>query len=74
MEAITQKNMTGWDRLLRLAIVVVIAALYFTGILQGTWAIVLGVLAIVFLRTSAIGMRPLYALLGISTCRTAHPS
>jgi len=47
----------------------VVALLIGTGTLSGTWAIVLGIVAVVFLVTSLIGMCPLYALLGISTCK-----
>lgn len=61
------KNMGNADRLIRLAIVVVIAVLYFTDMITGTLAIVLGILAVVFLATSLIGWCPLYRVLGLST-------
>jgi len=62
-------NMGGLDRGLRIVLAVVVALLIGTGTLSGTWAIVLGIVAVVFLVTSLIGMCPLYALLGISTCK-----
>jgi len=61
--------MGGLDRGLRIVLAVVVALLIGTGTLSGTWAIVLGIVAVVFLVTSLIGMCPLYALLGISTCK-----
>ncbi len=61
------KNMGNVDRMARLAIVVVIAVLYFTGTITGTLAIILGILAVVFLATSLIGWCPLYRVLGLST-------
>jgi len=62
-------NMGGLDRGLRIVLAIVVALLIGTGTLSGTWAIVLGIVAVVFLVTSLIGMCPLYALLGISTCK-----
>lgn len=60
-------NMGTVDRLVRTVIAVVIAALYFTGVLQGTLGIVLLVLAGVFLLTSLVSFCPLYPLFGIRT-------
>jgi hypothetical protein len=44
-----------------------VAGLYFTGQISGTIAIVLSVLAVIFLVTSIIGFCPLYAPLKLST-------
>jgi thiamine transporter ThiT len=63
-----KKNMGTADRIIRIAIVIGIAVAYFTGMLSGTLAIVLGIIAVVFLLTSLVGMCPLYTLLGISSC------
>jgi hypothetical protein len=41
---------------------------------HGTLAVVLGVLAVVFLATSAIGFCPLYLPLKCSTCKTPAPA
>jgi uncharacterized membrane protein YkgB len=60
-------NMGTIDRVIRLVIVVIIAALYFMGKLSGTLAIVLGIVAVAFLVTSLIGWCPTYAILGMST-------
>lgn len=62
-----KKNMGSIDRIIRLAIVALIAILYFTNVISGTWAIVLGVVAVVFLLTSLVGVCPLYMPFGIST-------
>lgn len=62
-----KKNMGMIDRVLRTALAVVVAALYLAGQLTGTAAVILGVLAVIFLATSVAGFCPVYALLGIST-------
>lgn len=61
-------NMGSVDRIARLVIAAIIAALYFTNIITGTIGIVLLVLAGVFLLTSFIGFCPLYILFGFNTC------
>jgi hypothetical protein len=60
-----KKNMGRMDRGIRLSL----AVLYFTNVIGGTTAIVLGVIAIVFALTSFISFCPLYPLLGINTCK-----
>ncbi len=55
------------DRLLRTIIAIVIIVLYFTGQITGTAAIILGILAVVFLLTSAVSFCPLYVPLKINT-------
>jgi hypothetical protein len=62
-----KKNMGTIDRIIRLALVVLVAVLYFTGVISGAWAIVLGIAAAVFLITSLVGVCPLYLPFGIST-------
>lgn len=62
-----KKNMGTADRMIRLIVALVIVVLLVTQILTGTLALILGILAAVFLLTSAIGFCPLYVLLGIST-------
>lgn len=64
-----KKNMGTIDRIIRVSLVVVIAILYFTNVIMGTWAIVLGILAAVLLVTSLIGFCPLYVLFGVSTLK-----
>jgi hypothetical protein len=62
------KNMSSTDRNIRLLVAAVIIGLYFTNIISGTLAIVLGIAAGIFLLTSLVNFCPLYRVLGISTC------
>ncbi|MCU0276773.1 MAG: DUF2892 domain-containing protein [Acidobacteria bacterium] len=55
------------DRVLRLAAAVAIVVLIVLKVFAGTLMIVLGVVAAMFLITSAIGFCPLYVPLRIST-------
>ena len=68
-----KRNMGNTDRAVRVIIAVVIAALYFTGILSGVLGIVLLVLSVVFVLTSLVSFCPLYAPFGINTCGTKSP-
>ncbi|MDZ7797483.1 MAG: DUF2892 domain-containing protein [Candidatus Marinimicrobia bacterium] len=63
------KNMGTADRVIRLLIAAVIAVLYFTGNLAGTAAIILGILAVIFVLTALVGFCPLYKPFGFSTCK-----
>ena len=63
-----KKNMGTIDRIVRTIIVLTIAALYYLEIISGTVAMVLGVVATVFLITSIVSFCPLYKLLGLSSC------
>ncbi len=60
-------NMGTADRVIRFAVALAVGVLYFTGQISGTAAIVLGVLAIIFLATSLIGFCPLYVPFRLST-------
>lgn len=62
-----KKNMGTIDKAIRFAIAIAIGVLYFTNILSGTWAIILGILAVVFIATSFISFCPLYLPFGINT-------
>lgn len=64
-----KNNVGNADRIIRLLIAVVIAVLYFTNVITGTVGLVLLVLAGVFVLTSLVGFCPIYALMGINTCR-----
>jgi len=55
------------DRTLRTIAAIIIAVLYLSNQLSGTLGDILGVVAILFLVTSAIGFCPLYLPLKIST-------
>lgn len=69
-----KKNMSNADRIIRLVIVAVIAALYFTGTLTGFLAIALLVAAAIFTLTSILGFCPIYAIFGLSTCPVKKPA
>ena len=64
-----KKNMGSLDRTVRIIVAALVAVLYFTGVIQGTWAIILSALAVVFLLTSSVSFCPLYAIFGINTCK-----
>jgi len=61
------KNMGTLDRIVRLVIAAAIAILYFTGNLSGLAAIILGILAVIFVVTSLVSFCPLYLPFGLST-------
>ena len=65
------KNMGTTDRVIRTLVAVAIAVLYFTGTIGGTLAIVLGIVAVVFLVTSLVGWCPSYLPFGLSTRKSA---
>lgn len=62
-----KKNMGVADKVIRIIIAAVIAALYFTNIISGTLGIILLVLGGIFILTSLLGLCPLYAPFGLST-------
>ncbi|MCB0459359.1 MAG: DUF2892 domain-containing protein [Flavobacteriaceae bacterium] len=64
-----KKNMGNADKTVRILIAIVIGILYFTNVISGTLGLVLLILAAVFVLTSLISFCPLYAPLGISTCK-----
>lgn len=63
------KNTGSIDRLLRIVVALVIAALVLAKVLTGTLAVVLGFLAVVFLLTAIFGFCPLYGPLKITTTK-----
>ena len=63
--------MSSADRIIRVLLAAVFAVLYFTGTVTGTLGLVLLVLGGVFVLTSLVSFCPLYAIVGISTCKTA---
>ena len=62
-------NMGNSDRLLRVLLALLIVILYMTKQITGTAAIILGILAIVFLVTSLFKFCPLYVPFKISTVK-----
>ncbi len=63
-----KKNMGTIDKALRIVVALVIAGLYYADIINGTIALVLLLLAGIFIITSFISFCPLYLPFGINTC------
>lgn len=55
------------DKAIRILMALLIVILYFTNQISGMAAIILGVLAVVFIATSIISFCPLYSIFNIST-------
>ena len=62
-----KKNMGTIDKVIRIVIAVGFGVLALTKIITGTWAIILLILAAIFVATSLISFCPLYWPFGIST-------
>jgi hypothetical protein len=71
-----KQNVGNLDRTLRLLAAALIAVLYFAHVISGTLAIVLLVVAAIFIVTSFINFCPIYAIFGLSTSKnnTSNPS
>ena len=67
-----KKNMSSADKIIRVLLAILIAILYFTNQITGIAAIVLGVLALIFLLTGLIGFCPLYAPFKFSTLKKVN--
>jgi hypothetical protein len=61
------KNMGAVDRIIRIILALVVLVLYLTGVICGWLAIVLGILAVIWVLTGIIGFCPAYALFKVST-------
>lgn len=64
-----KQNVGNLDRIVRLLAAVLIGILYFTGVISGTLAVILLVVAGIFIVTSFLNFCPLYFLFGLSTNR-----
>lgn len=62
-----KKNMGSADRIIRVALAIVIAVLYFTHVITGILALVLLLIVGIFIITSLFSFCPLYFPFGIST-------
>ncbi len=65
-----KKNIGPVDTVIRSLVALVILILYFWHMISGRLAIVLLVVAGIFLLTSFMGVSPLYKLFGLDTCET----
>ncbi len=64
-----KKNMGTVDRVIRVLLAVVVLILYLTGNITGLAAVILGIIAVIFVVTSIIGFCPLYVPFKISTIK-----
>ncbi len=64
-----KKNMSVADRVIRVVVALAIGGLYFGGVITGTVAAILGVIALIFLATSSVGVCLVYKVLGLSTLK-----
>ncbi|OPL19251.1 MAG: hypothetical protein AVO35_11780 [Candidatus Aegiribacteria sp. MLS_C] len=64
-----KKNVGRTDRIVRASLAVLVGILYLAGVIEGTPAIVLGVVALALLFTSVTGFCSFYVPFGISTVK-----
>jgi len=69
-----KSNMGTTDRIIRTVLALGVGALWFTGRISGTVAIVLGAIAVMFLLSSLISWCPAYAPFGFSTRGKSGPA
>lgn len=69
MTSIMKKNMGSADRIIRAVVALVVLYLIVSDVVTGVWAIVLGILAGVFLLTGFVGFCPAYLPFGLSSRR-----
>ncbi len=62
-----KKNMGTIDKVIRILVAIVVLVLYFTHVITGTLAIILLIVAGIFVVTSLISFCPLYLPFGLST-------
>ncbi|MCG6143986.1 MULTISPECIES: YgaP family membrane protein [Leptospira] len=61
------QNMGLYDRIIRVVVGLVLGGLYLTGVVEGTTALVLLIIGLVMIATSAIGFCPAYLPFKITT-------
>lgn len=64
-----KKNVGGTDKLIRYGIALAIAVLYYTGMIEGTFALVLLIFAVILILTGFFNFCPMYLPFGIDTIR-----
>ena len=62
-----KSNVSNLDRGIRFLFGIIVGLLYSFDVIDGTLAIVLGLIAVIFFATSIINFCPLYSVLGISS-------
>lgn len=66
-ETVMTKNMGTADRVIRVMLAIAVILLYLAGTITGVAAVILGIIAAIFIITSLVGYCPLYVPLKIST-------
>lgn len=61
------KNIGSPDKIIRILTPVVVAVLYFTDMISGTTAILLGLVGAILFVTALVGTCPIYMILHVST-------
>ncbi|MBN8682783.1 MAG: DUF2892 domain-containing protein [Chitinophagales bacterium] len=61
-------NVGNIDKIIRIVLAIVFAALYFTGTVSGVTGYILLALGGIFVLTSLVSFCPIYALVGLNTC------
>jgi len=61
-----KKNISALDKTFRISVAIAIIALYFLNTISGIIAVVLLIIAAIFIVTSLVNFCPLYKLLGVS--------
>ena len=64
-----KQNVGSADKYIRVLLAIVIAVLYFTDVISGTLAIILGIIGAALVITSLFSFCPAYAVLKISTAK-----
>lgn len=62
-------NIGDVDKIVRLSLAILVGVLFYAEVINGTVALILGVLAAALFITSFIGFCPLYTILGVNTCK-----
>lgn len=62
-----KQNMGNLDRIIRFIVVIAVIILLWAEVIKGTFATILGIIAIILVITSITGFCPLYVPLKIST-------
>ena len=64
------RNLSNWDRMIRVVLAALFAYLYFAGIVTGGFGLLLLVLGVVFAVTAIAGYCPLYSIFKFSTFKS----
>lgn len=67
-----KKNMGNIDRIARVSLAVIFSVLFFMDMVSGTLGIILLVVSGAFFITSVASYCPIYAILGLNSCKTGE--